>query len=300
MDKFWCVLALTALCVNAVPLESDGVSTRIINGNEATYDQFPYAVSLQTTTAGVHSCGGVLVTLQHVLTAATCVTETLANGTIVVKNTSTYRIFGGAASLSNSTAERVRDIANFTVHPGYTSAPAYRHDIAVITLTAPFAGGTVTPLALPAADFNPADFTPCTVAGWGAVAGNTPNVMSPVLRYANKYVYNQNLCMLVFNTNPTSANVFPTNVCAASDDMLTASCNGDNGNALVCDDTLTGVSFYGSSCTPSALPELYTRVSNYTTWIRSVTSAGGPGFTPGLFMLSLLTVSQVVFAKVVS
>lgn len=63
---------------------------------------------------------------------------------------------------------------------------------------------------------------------------------------------------------------------------------GDTGNALVCNGTLTGILIYDLNCGPTTFPELYTRVNNYTTWIRTY-SRSSSIFAPGAFMLVLLS-----------
>lgn len=62
----------------------------------------------------------------------------------------------------------------------------------------------------------------------------------------------------------------------------------DIGNALVCNSTLTGILFHDQNCGPTTFPELYTRINNYTTWIRTISSSHT--FAPGAFMLFFLTV----------
>ncbi|XP_072939841.1 trypsin delta-like [Epargyreus clarus] len=285
---------------NAIPLDRD--VNRIANGVIAAENQFPYAVSLQENTPAAqqtatrgHRCGGALVTLGHVLTTASCLFETV-NGVSVQINPTQHRVFAGSSFLTNDTvADRVRGIANFSIHPSYTGEPAFVNDIAIIILAARFLAATVTPLALPPANFNPPDFTLCQVAGWGATTPVT--TASTELRFANKYVYNQNLCTSLYNSQPGIPNIMPTMICAASYDILSSGCVNDNGNALVCDGTLTGVLFVTDNCRSSSFPELYTRVSNYTTWIQSV-SASPSLFTPGVLVMTVLvSVTQLFVNK---
>lgn len=48
---------------------------RIVGGTPATIGKFPSKVSLQMASNGAHFCGGILLTMQHVLTAAHCVSD---------------------------------------------------------------------------------------------------------------------------------------------------------------------------------------------------------------------------------
>ncbi|CAG4992198.1 unnamed protein product [Parnassius apollo] len=281
------------LGVNAAQFNQD-VTNRIVNGNIASELQFPYMVSLQqlgnaqsSDTRG-HRCGGVLVTLQHALTAASCLFDVVSGNATVIKPDE-YRIFAGSSLLTNDTsADRIRNIANFTIHPEYTGSPGYVNNIAIITFTAPYSNAVVQPLSLPASDFQPADFTLCTMAGWGGA--NASASASTTLRYANKYIYNQHLCSLLYNIDPISLNILPSMVCAASYDTISSGCERDVGNPLVCNNILTGVLFGTHQCQISSYPELYTRVSTYSDWINSVSSAPNI-FSSGTVLLFMIVVT---------
>ncbi|XP_068631451.1 fibrinolytic enzyme, isozyme C-like [Battus philenor] len=293
------ILVLTVLFsyAAATQIQSDNLH-RIIHGDIAADGQFPYAMSLQElgspqslNTRG-HRCGGVLFTLQHALTVASCLYD-LVNGYFRIIEPSNYRVFAGPSALTNDTSpEFIRQIANFTVHPEYIGPPAYVNDIAIITVITPFTTVAVRPLALPASNFDPSKFTSCTVTGWGAA--NSTDTASVALRYASKYIYDQELCMSMFNLSPGTVNILPSMVCAASHNIISSGCMGDNGNPLVCNNTLTGVLFMTDACRSSSYPELYTRVSTYTTWIRSVSSAP-PIFSSGTILLLMTTIARLLF-----
>ena len=55
----------------AVPFNRTGAVGYILGGTEAKDGQVPYIVSLQRTTS--HTCGGVIVSDQWIITAAHCV-----------------------------------------------------------------------------------------------------------------------------------------------------------------------------------------------------------------------------------
>ncbi|KAM3967199.1 trypsin beta-like [Aphomia sociella] len=311
MGKFVYLLSLAFACSYAGPLElsdTSSLSNRILNGQNATNQQFLHAVSIQriseiSTPGRGHVCGGVLITLQHVLTAASCTYSiNYANGRQVIPILANeFRVFAGSAILTNdSSADRIRNIANYTVHPDHIIEPSNVNDIAVITLVSPFLSTVVTPLSLPSTNYNPSDFTQCTVAGWGGTTSGS-TTPSTQLQYIHKYTYNQNLCMSVYNKMPNALNILPSMLCAATYDVLAAGCAGDHGNALVCNGTLAGIAFMPADCLNdwSAHPEVYTRVSNYTTWIRSVTGSA-PTLKPGFMALIVLTVLHAALQKVVS
>ncbi|KAF9800149.1 hypothetical protein SFRURICE_014214 [Spodoptera frugiperda] len=120
-----CQIVLNA-SVNAYKLEG---ASRLVGG---TYrSDINYVISLQEkestpTYERGHKCGGVLITRQNALTAASCVFED--GQPIDITN---YRVFAGTV-LTNENADSVRDIASITVHPEYNSQTS-ANDIAVIT-----------------------------------------------------------------------------------------------------------------------------------------------------------------------
>ncbi|XP_047984120.1 trypsin alpha-3-like [Leguminivora glycinivorella] len=305
MFTLFYVLSLAIAC-SAVSVDVSDATNRIANGAVAANLQFPYAVSIQrianntqVSTRG-HRCGGALVTLQHVLTAASCMFEWNADGTRTPITIGNYRVFAGAYLLSNDTAtERVRNIAQYVVHPNYLGIPSYVGDLAVVTLSTAFASSTATPLSLPANNYNPADFTDCVVAGWGAATAASQTGANVEQKYANKYIYNQQECTSVYNALQGLPNILPTMVCAVSYDIVSSSCHGDEGNALVCGNTLTGILALHSNCAATSYPEIYTRVSNYTDWVRPIVSLAN-SFTSGASVLLLLTLIQMTFANLLS
>ncbi|XP_075971554.1 chymotrypsin-like protease CTRL-1 [Anticarsia gemmatalis] len=296
MNKAVIILFVALFGVSAAFVQLSD-SSRITNGNEANFVNFPFSVSLQRVTGTVladrgHRCGGVLFTFQHALTAASCVFEIVAGSPVPI-NVAQYRVFGGASSLTADTDQgRVRTIANVTVHPEYIPPPASINNIAIITLTSPFPNTTISPIALPVQNFVAPDFSLCQIASWGYIDA-TATLASTNLRYTSKYIYNQNLCTMLYSGIPYLANIFDTMICAASYDIVSSGCTGDEGAALICSGGLTGIMFQTNQCAVSSFPEVYTRVSNYTTWIRSI--SGSSTIRPELTFFAILAVITAKF-----
>lgn len=275
---------------------------RITNGAGAAYNEYPYSVSIQRITATSaqelyrgHICGGALITYQHVLTAASCLYVD-NNGVAVQLTASEIRVFAGSASLldNGDQQNRVRSASNYTIHPDYVAPPASINNIAIITLSQPFTNATAQPIALPVENFVPADFSLCQIASWGAQ--NASANASHTLQSTTKYVYNQNLCESLYSQISNLANIFPSMLCATSYEMLSAGCYGDMGSVLRCSGGLTGILVQTNLCSASSFPEIYTRVSNYTTWIQSVTG-GSAMLRPELTLFAVLA---VITAKIIS
>ncbi|XP_052740600.1 trypsin delta-like [Bicyclus anynana] len=273
--------------------------SRINNASHSAQGQFTYAVSIQLLspenqvqeTRG-HMCGGALFTLSHVVTTAHCILREIDN---VPQPIPALRVFAGSVDLTNDTSpDLVRAVSTVSVHPRYTGPPAFVNDIAVLTLASAFPASAATPLNLPSANFNPPDFTLCTITGWGGAAIGQNS--SSVQRYTEKYIYNQNLCMTIYNKIPLAKNILPSMVCAVSLDIITTNCEGDLGNALVCAGTFTGVLSRSDDCQASSLPEIYTRVSNHTAWLRQI-SGSSAVYAPGVFVLMAVFSLMQVFIK---
>nr|XP_026496961.1 trypsin beta-like [Vanessa tameamea] len=275
-------------------------SNRILEGDIAYEGQFPYAVSIQmlgppqTTNTRGHKCSGALITLKDVVTSAVCLYDFTQTVPVPI-NLTQYRVFAGAILLTNDTPDRTRTISDYVIHPQYTGPPAYVNNIAVIILTMPFSSAIVKPIALPATNFAPADFTLCNVVGWGAYNRSTAYLASTQLRYSTKYVYNQDLCTRIFNSIDTSLNILPSMICAASYDLRTSNCFGDDGNTLVCNGVLTGVLSVGHNCELSNYPEIYTTLS--TKWIQTISGAGQT-FSHSIFtMITMFSLVQIYLSS---
>ncbi|XP_026755379.1 trypsin delta-like [Galleria mellonella] len=306
MQKIIYILSLTFVCSYGGTLDStvtNSASERIINGQNSTHQEYLYAVSIQRISGNVaeHACGGALITYRHVLTAARCTYSIGSAGNVIPIVTSELRVFAGADLLTNTSNDRIRNVANYTVHPNHIVQPSHVNDIAILNLIVPFPETVVRPLPLAAANSTPADFTVCSVAGWGArtVGSTTP---SAVLQISSTYIYNHDTCAAIFHSVQNLGNVLPTMICAANFNALAANCDGDQGNALVCDGALTGVLFLPTDCLKGVsinpvIPEIYTKVSNYTTWIQSVTSSSS-ALKSEIFAVLILTIFQGIFMKV--
>lgn len=97
---------------------------KVIAGVSSSNKEYPWQVSLQTR-FGSHYCGGVLISVNKILTAAHCVEGTS------LKN---IRPKGGSSDGSLDGLRSLGRVDDVFIHPDYKSKKVIAHDIAVIKL----------------------------------------------------------------------------------------------------------------------------------------------------------------------
>lgn len=166
--------------------------------------------------------------------------------------------------------------AKFITHPGYKFP---KHDIMLVKLAKPIKysskAGTnrecaVGPICLPRQ--HEVIRGKATVAGWGQIRYQGPG--STQLLHVTVRVMNASMC-----SNYPKYDVQPgerdTWVCAGYPEGGMDSCSGDSGGPLFVhvgrQAVQIGVVSYGTYCAAKGLPGVYTRVSEYIDWIKTVT-----------------------------
>ncbi|XP_070956371.1 chymotrypsin-like elastase family member 2A isoform X1 [Macaca nemestrina] len=267
-------LLLSALVAGAlscgVPTYPPSV-TRVVGGEEATPNSWPWQVSLQYTSNGkwYHTCGGSLITNNWVLTAAHC-----------ISSSRTYRVVLGRHNLdiaeSGSLAVRV---SKTVVHQNWNSNQVSKgYDIALLKLANPVSLTDKIQLAClpPAGTILPNNY-PCYVTGWGRLRTNGP--LPDVLQQGRLLVVDYATCS---SSGWWGSTVKTSMICAGGDGKI-SSCNGDSGGPLNCQASdgrweVHGIVSFGSSlgCNYYHKPSVFTRVSNYINWINSPSVVGSP------------------------
>lgn len=214
--------------------------------------------------AKISGCGATIVALQWIVTAAHCVPSP---GDDVIYG---LEYWAEAYQLpAEQQSSHLAEIDLVYLHPEY-NASTFENDIAVARLTTSVDLQAATPIALhnPPADSELAEGQALTVAGWGHTSWGGSS--SDRLKAATIFV--DTGC----GQYPTSEIIDPAMFCAAAPN--TDSCQGDSGGPVVLSDdngisSLAGVVSWGYGCAQAAYPGVYTRVSNYTDWIKSHTGS---------------------------
>ena len=160
--------------------------------------------------------------------------------------------------------------------PGFAyEESSIKNDIAILKLSLPLKfNKQVQPACLPPKTWFPKDGKEdCYVSGWGALAvpPNGPIPYPEELQWLKQNIIANEKCQNLWY----KYTIHDSNICGMHKDGIgKAPCFGDSGGSLVCGDdknkaVITGIVSYGQEkCVGKALPEVYTRVTHYLSWIQ--------------------------------
>jgi secreted trypsin-like serine protease len=116
-----------ALCV---PLTVSAFQAKIVGGNEATANAYPFMVSVEYQVDNSQFCGASLITENKVLTAAHCITDD--NGRII-KDKIQVRLGTNVLNDGSGTVLNIKSIARHPLYNNYT----LDYDVAILILKTP-------------------------------------------------------------------------------------------------------------------------------------------------------------------
>lgn len=223
----------------------------IIGGTEVEKGRYPYQVVVADR-FGLN-CGGTLIAEDWVLTAAHC------GGTVGV--------FIGRHNIDGEGDSGLEEIEmEYEIkHPQYSSF-TFDNDISLLKLVN---ASSYTPVKLDDGSENLRPGTDVTVIGWGVTEDGS---ISDVLREVEVDVWGRFRCSLSYPFTITR-----NMVCAARKNK--DSCQGDSGGALIKkgadaeSDVQVGIVSFGNGCARRLYPGVYTRVSQYDSWIKDQMSS---------------------------
>ncbi|XP_067655415.1 chymotrypsin-like serine proteinase [Haliotis asinina] len=240
-------------------------STRIVAGSEAPANSHPYIGSLQRATLGIfwsHSCGCSLIAPSWCLTAAHCVDGA---------SSSSLRVYLGVHSLStNENGEQRINVKRVVMHPNYSgNAAGYPNDIALLELnSAASITSTVKLIDLSpeGASYEDQDVI---ISGWGRTVGG--GTLPDKLQQVTMKKISNALCSSMWSS-VSGATINDQHICILDTvNQKASACNGDSGGPMIIrnddSDVLIGVTSWGISTCGGDYPSVYTRVSEYISWI---------------------------------
>jgi len=254
---------------------------RIVGGVPADPGEWPWQVALvggnATNLYNGQFCGGSLVSPQWVVTAAHCVND-------IKNNPSQVDIVAGIYNLQNpAPGYQRRDVAQIIVHPQYNPSTSDK-DIALLRLFSPVTLGGSGATKTQAIPLVPSSIGALVgidswVTGWGNTSGSGQQYPTQLYEVSVPIISNA-ICN---NASHYNGEITANMLCAGFDAGGKDSCQGDSGGPLVIDNggqwQLAGVVSWGYGCAEPYLPGVYTRVSNFTTWVNSYVQTATPETT---------------------
>nr|CAD7612235.1 unnamed protein product [Timema genevievae] len=226
-----------------------GLGSRIIGGNTATIESFPYQLSLQLRPINFHICGASIIGHNWAISAVQC-TRGYMPSLLGLRAGSSLQQSGGI----------VHSVAQLIEHPLYDDF-TNENDIALLRVNEPFVFGVgVQPVPLAAAGSEVSAGTYAVAAGWGET--NDGGFVSQ-LRQVSLPVVSSALCNQAYWGAITS-----NMICAGYLEGGVASCQGDVGGALVVGGVQVGVLSWGERCALEGYPGVSTKISHYRGWIQ--------------------------------
>nr|XP_012225654.1 PREDICTED: transmembrane protease serine 9 [Linepithema humile] len=250
---------------------------RIVGGQNAMPREFPWLVSI--TRKGGHFCGGAILNNRWTLTAGHC----LCSGTNTIP-VGQLRVTLGEHNLKAQEvpAARHESVINAVLHPGHRCGK-YVDDIALLELARAISWSeSVKPACLPVATGKPGysafGDVQGVVAGWGWLGEDRSRYKrADVLQKVEVRVVANTVCREWYASQGKSILVESTQMCAGWEQGMRDSCWADSGGPLMVGSRpaeplmVVGVVSTGVGCSRPRLPGIYTRISDYISWITQET-----------------------------
>ncbi|XP_060944046.1 granzyme B-like [Limanda limanda] len=241
----------------------------IFGGKVSKPHSRPYMASLQFH--GQHSCGGILVRDDFVLTSAHC-NEFDSSQTMMM-------VVLGAHNISKKEkSQQNLEVAKYLTHPEYNGK--WDYDIMLLKLkNKAKLNKYVKPIGLPKKQKNPPPNEACVVAGWGRTAVNGP--ASHVLRETKEKIQFpkecKNIWKGVFNPSHMICTKFDKKKGGICQFSVAFSVQGDSGGPLICNSKPQGITAFTAEndCDNPKFPHVFMNLHFFLPWIKETMQGYG-------------------------
>jgi trypsin len=234
---------------------------RIVGGYEVNPPKkYAFMVSIQIQNK--HTCGGILLNQNTVLTAAHCVFNDISEFTVKVGRHNLTKGDNEEGGASYRVLQR-------TIHPNFEDS-VKGYDVAVWKIESVHPKFLDSQISLDQGEIAEDPRSKLTVIGWGRTADGGP--VSPVLLQITIPVVDWNRCAKNYLKEGVEMNN-KTQICAGYFDGGIDSCQGDSGGPLfgILDNVvyLVGLVSYGVGCALPDVPGIYTKIAGVAPFINS-------------------------------
>ncbi|XP_051986311.1 transmembrane protease serine 9-like [Xyrauchen texanus] len=246
------------------------LNSRIVGGLDAPEGAWPWQVSLHSSTYGGHFCGGSLINSEWVLTAAHCFNSV---------SISTLQVYLGKSTQQGVNANEIkRNVTQVITHPSYNSN-TNDNDITLLHLSSPVTfNDYIRPVCLAAQNSVFAAGTSSWITGWGDVTSGVSLSAPGTLQETMVLVVDNSQCNNLLGAGSVTNNM----ICAGLLQGGKDTCQGDSGGPMVSQHcsvwVQSGITSWGYGCADPNTPGVYTRVSQYQSWIMNTINQNLPGF----------------------
>ncbi|KAJ3624997.1 hypothetical protein MTP99_018583 [Tenebrio molitor] len=233
--------------------ESLSPDEKIVGGDWTDISWVPWQVSVQYYKR--HICGGSIIGIHYVVTAAHC-TNGFNRTMMTVRFATSHRGYEG----------KVVGITSIHQHPYYNPQLDLDYDISLLHVGSPFRlSRNVAIISLPSStttSWPPG--TSALVSGWGQDAETYDSL--PLLKSVTVQMISESSCKEAYGQSITSRML-----CASVDGGGKDACQGDSGGPLVIDNVLAGIVSWGNGCGREGYPGVYSSVPALRDYIKKVT-----------------------------
>lgn len=246
---------------------------RIVGGTPVPNGKYPFQAALLAQSFGDDDwqrqfCGGSLISVQQVLTAAHCV-DFIGSDEDDSVLLSDLRVVVGRTVLTSTQGQKRRAV-QIDIHPRW-DPESFRFDVAVITLVRPIEGIDPVQLVSPGTDALERPGSRVIATGWGNVKAQPVGPGAGGVRYPTR-LREVSLPLLSSAECANASTVDGTNyfhkrsmLCAGKTGKDT--CQGDSGGPLFVEAVTggyiqLGITSWGFGCAATGYPGVYARLSN--------------------------------------